>query len=102
METGTDLRWLGVWIRLRRLERDWSQEGLCRGLCAVSTLSKIEQGKIPSPNPDLIRLLCKRLDGGWEADESALKALQGRIGPMYEAFLDADFSRQYMQDAAAR
>ena len=93
METGTDLRWLGVWIRLRRLERDWSQEGLCRGLCAVSTLSKIEQGKVPSPNPDLIRLLCKRLDGGWEADESALKALQGRIGPMYEAFLDADFSR---------
>ena len=63
MENKQDLRWLGVWIKLERLKRNWSQEGLCHGLCAVSYLSKIEQGKVPAPNPDLMRLLCKRLDG---------------------------------------
>ena len=35
----------GLLIRQARLQRDWSQEGLCRGICAPSYLSKIEQGK---------------------------------------------------------
>ena len=35
----------GQLIRAERLRRGWSQEGLCRGVCAVSYLSKIEQGK---------------------------------------------------------
>ena len=40
----------GLLIRQARLGRDWSQEGLCRGICAPSYLSKIEQGKAaPSP-----------------------------------------------------
>ena len=51
MENKQDLRWLGVWIKLERLKRNWSQEGLCHGLCAVSYLSKIEQGKVPPPIP---------------------------------------------------
>ena len=33
----------GLLIRQARLQRDWSQEGLCRGICAPSYLSKIEQ-----------------------------------------------------------
>ena len=40
----------GALIRRARLEKNWSQEGLCHGLCAVSYLSKIEQGKVPAPN----------------------------------------------------
>lgn len=39
----------GLLIRQARLQRDWSQEGLCRGICAPSYLSKIEQGKAALP-----------------------------------------------------
>lgn len=91
MEKKDDLRWLGVWIRLERLRRNWSQEGLCKGLCAVSYLSKIEQGKVPSPNPDLLRLLCQRLDGAWQDDPAVLAPLRQRVEDFYEAFLDDDF-----------
>ena len=35
----------GLLIRQARLGRDWSQAGLCRGICAPPYLSKIEQGK---------------------------------------------------------
>ena len=31
-----DERYLGIWIRQERLARNWSQEGLCKGVCAVS------------------------------------------------------------------
>lgn len=42
----------GLLIRQARLQRDWSQEGLCRGICAPSYLSKIEQGKA-APSPEV-------------------------------------------------
>ena len=35
----------GALLRVLRLQRNWSQETLCHGICAVSYLSKIEQGK---------------------------------------------------------
>lgn len=46
----------GLLIRQARLQRDWSQEGLCRGICAPSYLSKIEQGKA-APSPEVTELL---------------------------------------------
>ena len=48
----------GLLIRQARLQRDWSQEGLCRGICAPSYLSKIEQGK-PAPSPEVTELLLR-------------------------------------------
>ena len=38
-------RLFGFIIRRERVCRGWSQEGLCRGICAVSYLSKIEKGR---------------------------------------------------------
>ena len=29
-------KWMGIWIRQTRLEKNWSQDGLCKGICAVS------------------------------------------------------------------
>ena len=37
---------IGMRIRRERIKRNWSQSGLCYGICAVSYLSKIEQGKM--------------------------------------------------------
>ena len=37
---------IGTYIRKARIEKSYSQEGLCKGICAVSYLSKIVQEKI--------------------------------------------------------
>ena len=57
----------GLMIRRERLRRQWSQEGLCRGICAVSYLSKIEQGKAEA-SPEVLRLLLERLDIVWHGE----------------------------------
>jgi len=54
-------KYLGMLIRKRRLEKNYSQEGLCRGICVVSYLSKIEQGLV-SPGKEIIDALLKALD----------------------------------------
>ena len=56
-------------IRYERLRRNWSQEGLCNGVCAVSYLSKIEQGKA-EPNPAILRSLMERLEIVWHEEEA--------------------------------
>ena len=43
----------GYLIRRERLAQNLSQEGLCRGICAVSYLSKIEQGLV-EPGQDIM------------------------------------------------
>lgn len=60
-------------IRYGRLAKSWSQEGLCEGICAVSYLSKIEQGKA-SPSDDIVRLLLERLGFTWHGGEEANRA----------------------------
>ena len=49
----------GALLRMVRLEKNWSQETLCQGICTVSYLSKIEQGKA-QPNDALLRDLLGR------------------------------------------
>ena len=56
----------GVFLRMMRLERGWSQEELCHGICAVSYLSKIEQGKVVA-NQDLQKRLFEKLDVSWQS-----------------------------------
>lgn len=50
----------GALIRRARLEKNWSQEGLCRGICSVSWLSKIEAGR-EGADPELVSALFARL-----------------------------------------
>ena len=69
----------GYIIYRERLRRNWSQAGLCRGICTVSYLSKIETGKA-EPSEEILRLLLDRLelksDPGIEKEASEL-AVQG-------------------------
>lgn len=64
----------GLLIRRERLRRDWSQDGVCRGICAVSYLSKVEQGKAQA-SEEVLRALFARLDIPWEVDEADAAAL---------------------------
>ena len=51
-----DKKVTGFIIRRERMRRDWSQDGLCRGICAASYLSKIEQGRVTA-SEDILRIL---------------------------------------------
>ena len=55
----------GALIRMMRLEKNWSQETLAQGICSVSYLSKIEQGKA-EPNEALYGLLFEKLGLRWQ------------------------------------
>ena len=61
---------VGLRLRQQRLKRGWSQEGLCRDICAASYLSKIEQGQVQAA-PELLELLFRRLELPWYGGEPA-------------------------------
>lgn len=68
-------------IRKERLHKNWSQEGLCKGICTVSYLSKIEQGKV-TPSSEIIILLFQKLGIQW--NEKKDKQDQNFIELLYE------------------
>ena len=51
---------IGKIICARRIEKNWNQEELSRGICAVSYLSKIEKGKA-EPSEEIVKQLLERL-----------------------------------------
>ncbi len=55
------MNYQGYVIYRERVRRNWSQAGLCRGICTVSYLSKIESGKA-EPSEEILRLLLERLE----------------------------------------
>lgn len=70
-------------IRKKRLEKNWSQEGLCQGICTPSYLSKIEQGKA-EPSGEVMALLLKRMGVCWQEPEPE------KIQKVYEQMLTGD------------
>lgn len=54
------MNYQGYVIARERLAKSWSQEGLCKGICTVSYLSKIENGKA-DPSEQILCLLFERL-----------------------------------------
>ena len=74
---------LGILIRKERLKQNLSQEGLCKGICVVSYVSKIEKGQADA-SPEIISALLQRLGISYETDPSFLKQAQTLIGQRYE------------------
>ena len=89
-----DQRVAGSLIRLLRLQKNWSQETLCHGICTVSYLSKIEQGKVEA-NDQLLADLFGRLNVIWE-ESSAMESLRDDL---YEGIFSYDqpYTRQKME-----
>lgn len=79
----------GAVIRKERIRRNWSQEGLCRGICAVSYLSKIEQGKT-AVSPEILQMLFARLNLPWYDDDETMKAAKSLMERCYEALFSCD------------
>lgn len=76
-------KWIGALIRRERLRRNLSQEGLCKGICAVSWLSKIEQGKAEAQE-DVLRPLLERLGLTYEDDPEFLSRAEKVVETGYE------------------
>ena len=90
----------GLIIRRHRLARGWNQSGLCRGICAVSYLSKLEQGKA-EPAPEIIRLLFDRLGIRWQDGADARRA-QSLEESLFDAVLsgeDTDALEKQLREA---
>lgn len=85
-----DKKMTGFIIRRERMRRDWSQDGLCRGICAASYLSKIEQGRVTA-SEDILRLLYERLELPWYGGESAVSGLSERLDELYELAYSGEF-----------
>lgn len=77
-------------IRQKRMEKNWSQEGLCKGICTASYLSKIEQGKA-EPSSEILTLLFSRMGIEWISDENNHDGQM--VEDAYEALLSEDGDR---------
>ena len=75
---------VGLLIRKLRLERDYSQAGLCRGICAPSYLSKIEQGQAEA-SPEILERLLTALGVTYCHDPALLAEAREQLAVYYEA-----------------
>ena len=73
----------GSLIRRLRLERRLSQAALCRGICAVSYLSKIEKGTA-NPGEEITRLLFSALGVDFQTDEAFLRDTRQTLDDYFE------------------
>ena len=74
---------IGTLIRQLRLERNFSQEGLAKGICAASYLSKIEQGQAEA-SPEIIERLFSALDVEYCRDQALIKQAKQQLEVYYE------------------
>lgn len=76
----------GFILKQQRLQQGLSQEALCKGICAVSYLSKIEQG-LSQPSPGILRQLMMTLGISYFQDPDVLQEAR----EMLEGFFDKYF-----------
>jgi transcriptional regulator with XRE-family HTH domain len=76
---------IGAKIRMERLKLNYSQEGLCKDICTVSYLSKIEQGQVEA-GENIIQLLFQKLHINFRMDEEFLKEAGKLIDSLYDEF----------------
>ncbi len=83
----------GFIIRQQRLQKGLSQEELCRGICAVSYLSKIEQG-VGNPSPAILQQLFDALGIRYSQDSVLLE----KAGTMLDGYFDKYFHSESADD----
>lgn len=82
------MKYQGNIIKRERLKNNWSQAGLCKGICTVSYLSKIENG-LAEPSAEVLRLLLARL--GISFDEQLESEANTIAENLYESLFSGRF-----------
>ncbi len=76
----------GRLLKYQRLRQGLTQDYVCRGICTVSHLSKIENGKAEAPS-DLMRALFKRLNVALYDDVVFIERYKGILQNGFQAFI---------------
>lgn len=79
------MNYRGLNIYRTRIQRNWSQAGLCKGICTVSYLSKIETGKA-EPSEEILQHLLDRL--GLKPDQETERKAAELADQCWELLLD--------------
>ena len=83
----------GFIIRQQRLAKGMSQEALCRGICAVSYLSKIEQG-IGNPSPAILQQLLDVLEINYNQHEAMLETAQMMLNSYFDKYFHSETAEE--------
>ncbi len=75
--------YVGLLIHNKRIEKGYSLESLCRGVCSISYLSKLEKGSI-NIKDDIVDLLLQRLDLHINED---IGELSNKVDAFYNSFI---------------
>lgn len=89
-------RYIGLLIRQKRMEQNLSQEGLCRGICVVSYLSKIEQGKV-NPGIEIVEQLFAVLGITFVTDEGKIEQLQQLLHEYFDCFFHGEDTEEIVE-----
>lgn len=76
---------IGTLIRQLRMEKNFSQAGLCRGVCAASYLSKIEQGQVEA-GPEILDRLFAALGVQTCRDEGMLAEAEEMLTAYFDGY----------------
>lgn len=91
----------GIIIKKHRQDRNWSQGTLCRGICAVSYLSKIEQGKAEG-SEEVVDLLFHRLGITWHQEPEFCTEATSWYESCYERLLSGEGVQDLAEDLQMR
>jgi HTH-type transcriptional regulator, quorum sensing regulator NprR len=94
---GIDTVNFGTKIRFERERQEITQSALAYGVCSISYLSKVENGKM-EPSPEILALLCKKLNIDMEraGDSSKLvPRFKDDIDRLYSAIKHSDFEESH-------
>ncbi|MGN0169836.1 MAG: helix-turn-helix domain-containing protein [Lachnospiraceae bacterium] len=76
---------VGYLIRSNRIRQKMSQEQLCKGICAISYLSKIESG-IAEPDEQIIQKLFKALSIVYVQEEETIREYRDLLFRYFDAY----------------
>lgn len=88
---------IGILIRHERIKKNWSQEGLCKGICGVSYLSKIEHGKA-AVSQEILKLLFDRLEVRWYDEASICTKAKELVERIYDAIFSNDRNKLELEE----
>ncbi len=87
---------VGLLIKKNRLARNLSQESLCKGICVVSYLSKIESGQAV-PSPEITDQLFRALGLAFERDEAFLGVCRLLLKDFFDRFFHQESTRDIQE-----
>lgn len=90
-------RMVGFLIRNNRIKKGMSQDQLCKDICAVSYLSKIEKG-VAQPNPEIVNQLFERLNMKYEEGEGFVKKYRSLIYKYFDAYFHQEATIEYEEE----